>query len=311
MRTVFFGSPPFATPLFDALAKSPHRPLALITLPERPRGRGRQVLPSALATLAAQLDIAAHAFEDPHEASALEILRGFRPDVLLVASYGRLLKRALLELAPHGAWNVHASLLPRWRGASPIQAAILHGDNETGVCVQRMVAALDAGDVITQRRCPIGPTQTAGELTQQLGVLGAQALLEALDMAEQGALALRAQDPAGVTIARKIDKAAGHVRFDQPAELLARIVRAYNPWPLVRCVEPRGRELAILAARPVALEHDDPFGRLRAERDRLLVCVPGGALELLVVQLAGKNPLAGVEYARGARFGPQASLRPL
>ena len=311
MRTIFFGSPPFALGVFAALASSKHRPTALVTTPQRPSGRGQKLQPSKLAQLAQEHAIEVLALEDPHAPDALARLRSLEPDLLLVASYGRILKRELLFLAPQGAWNVHASLLPRWRGASPIQAAILEGDSHTGVCVQRMVAALDAGDVICSARRAIGPMESAGELLQSLSELGGKLLLEALDRWHENTLTFSPQDPALVTIARKLDKTAGHVRFDRPAEELARAVRAYNPWPLVRCADPKGKELAILCARALAQELQALPGQLRFEQGRLLVATQGSSLELVRVQPAGKQPMTGAEYARGARLTAADSLRPL
>ncbi len=311
MRTIFFGSPPFALGVFAALATSKHRPAALVTTPQRPSGRGQKLQPSKLARLAQEHAIEVLAFEDPHAPEALARLRELEPDLLVVASYGRILKKDLLFLAKHGAWNVHASLLPRWRGASPIQAAILEGDTHTGVCVQRMVAALDAGDVIGEVRREILPTETAGELLHALSELGGTALSAALDRLQAGTVTYTPQDPARVTFARKLEKSAGHVRFDRPAEELERAVRAYNPWPLVRCADPKGKELAILSARALAQDLQILPGQLRVQQARLLVGTQGSSLELVRVQPAGKPPMTGAEYARGARLGATDSLRPL
>ncbi|HVS18952.1 MAG TPA: methionyl-tRNA formyltransferase, partial [Planctomycetota bacterium] len=196
MRTVFLGSPPFATPVLARLVDSPHRPLALVTRPDRPRGRGRSLEASPLVELAAANGIEVLQPADPHAPEVLERLRGLAPEVLFVASYGVILKPALLELAPRGALNAHASLLPRHRGAAPIQAALLAGDAETGVTIQRIVLELDAGDVLLERRTPIGPQDTSGDLFERLAVLAGEAAVEALDVLERGEARFTPQDAA-------------------------------------------------------------------------------------------------------------------
>jgi methionyl-tRNA formyltransferase len=311
MRTIFFGSPPFARGVFAALLATSHRPLALVTPPDRPRGRGRRLEASPLADAARAAGVLVLQPQDPHAAEVLSALRDLRPEVLTVASYGKLFRRELLELAPQGALNVHASLLPRWRGAAPIQAAILHGDAETGVCVQRMVRTLDAGDVLVERRRTIGPDETAGELLEALSPLGGEALVEALDRIERGTVRFHAQDPSRVTLAPKLEASLGRIRFERAAEELGRLVRALNPWPLVRCRDAAGRELAILAARASSEACAGPPGSLRVAGERLLVATGQGALELLRVQPAGRRAMSAAEYLRGARLAEGARLQSL
>ncbi|MFM7297838.1 MAG: methionyl-tRNA formyltransferase, partial [Planctomycetota bacterium] len=194
MRTVFLGSPPFATPVFERLVRSGHRPLALVTLPDKPKGRNREVEPSELALAARAHEISVLQPADPHAPEFLDALRALAPDVLVVASYGVILKPALLELAPHGALNVHGSLLPRWRGASPIQAAVLAGDARTGVSIQRIVLALDEGDVLLAKERASGARETSGDLFDALALLGGDALVEALDLLEHGRAVFTPQD---------------------------------------------------------------------------------------------------------------------
>src|SRR5689334_7486139 len=171
MRVVFLGSPPFALPVLERLLASRHKVLALVTQPDRPRGRGMKVAPSPLVELARARGLPVLQPNDTRDADFVGQMRGLKPDVLLVASYGEILREELLTLGHRGALNVHASLLPRHRGASPIQAAILAGDAETGVSVQRMVLRIDAGDVLLEERTPIGPNETSGELLARLAQL--------------------------------------------------------------------------------------------------------------------------------------------
>lgn len=300
MRVVFFGSPPFAVAVFARLAASANRVLALVTLPDKPRGRGRKVEESPLVAEARARGIEVLQPENPHDERFLARLRELAPDALVVASYGVIMKSVLLELAPHGALNVHASLLPRHRGASPIQAAILANDAETGVAVQRMVLALDAGDVLVERRTAIGPDETAGELGSRLAELGADAAIEALDALAAGRARFTPQDAARVTLTKKIRKDHGRVDWTKPAGEVALLVRAMNPWPLARTLDAKGRELAILRAR--AVDGSGAPGDVLDASQRLVVACGERALEILELVPAGKRPLGAAEFLRGARL---------
>lgn len=306
MRVVFFGSPPFAVPVFERLAAEPQRVVGLVTLPTKPQGRGRRVEESPLVAAANARGIAVFQPASPHDAGFLSKLRELTPDVLVVASYGVILKSVLLELAPRGALNVHASLLPRWRGASPIQAAILHGDAETGVSIQKMVLALDEGDVLVERRTAIGTDETAGELGARLAALGGEATLEALERLERGDASFTPQDPTRATYTKKIKKEHGRVDWSLPARELVARVRALNPWPLVRALDPKGRELSILRARIVpdaeASAGASVPGEILLAEERLVVACGSGALEILELVPAGKRALGASEFLRGARL---------
>jgi methionyl-tRNA formyltransferase len=301
VRTCLLGSPPFATPILERLATSRHELAAVVTPPDRPRGRGRKVEPSQLVLAAQHHALRVLQPAQPKSADFVGELAVLAPDALVVASYGVILPRAVLELAPHGALNVHASLLPRHRGASPVQAAILCGDRETGVSVQRMVVELDAGDVLLERRIAIGPGTTAPELLAELAELGADALVDALDALESGTAAFRPQDAARVTWAKKIEKEHGHIDFTQPAERIERQVRALAGWPGARCRDPKGRELTVLRAAVVPDARGAP-GELLECGPRMLVATGSGALEILELVPAGKRALPAAEFLRGARL---------
>lgn len=308
---VFMGSPPFGVPVLEALLASPHRVLAVVTPPDRPRGRGRVVEESAIVALAASRGVAVLQPPTTKDDAFVAALAALRPDVLLVASYGELLRRNVLELAPHGALNVHGSLLPRWRGASPIQRAVLAGDAETGVSVQRMVLALDAGDVLLERRTPIGPDETSGELFARLAVLGGEAAVAALDRLASGTATFTPQDPAQVTLAPKLTKDDGRITWTRSAAEVARLVRAMNPWPGARTALPDGRDLEVVRARALAEPSDAPPGALLADssgRARPVVATGDGALELLEVKPAGKAAMDGGAFLRGARLEAGTTL---
>ena len=235
MRLVFLGSPPFATPILERLLSSErHELLALVTPPDRPRGRGRAVVRSTLAELADDAGVPVVQPASTKDPAFLETLASIGPEVLMVASYGEILRRDVLELCPHGALNVHGSLLPRWRGASPIQRAIAAGDAETGVSIQRMVLALDAGDVLLEKRTAIGPAETAADLFERLSQLGADAAEEALDLLAGGDAVFIPQDESLVTLAPKLTKDDGRIDFTLPAATIARHVRAMTTWPGAR-----------------------------------------------------------------------------
>ena len=239
---------------------------------------------------------------DPHAPEFLGELRTLRPEVLCVASYGVILKPALLELCPQGALNVHGSLLPRWRGASPIQAAVLAGDALTGVSIQRIVLALDEGDVLLAKERTIGPRETSGDLFASLAVLGGEALVEALDRLEDGNATFTPQDPTRATYARKIRKERGAIDWSKPAVEIERAVRAFNPWPLARLRDPKGRELNVLAAQVVERNESAEPGTVLEADERFVVACGSGALELLEVQVAGKRAMHTAEFLRGARM---------
>ncbi|MEL6429752.1 MAG: methionyl-tRNA formyltransferase [Planctomycetota bacterium] len=303
MKVVFLGSPPFATPIFDALlASERHDVLGLVTPPDRPRGRGRSVVRSELAQRADEAGVPVVQPASTKDPAFVETLGAFGADCLAVASYGEILRRDVLELCPHGALNVHASLLPRWRGASPIQRAIRAGDAVTGVSIQRMVLALDAGDVILSRETPIGPTETAADLFGRLSALGAEALLAALDALEDGTATFTPQDDERVTLAPKLTKADGVLDPTLPADELERHVRAMTTWPGARLALDDDRALVVLEADVVpGTEGAAPGTLVDAERF-VLATGDGTALRLVRVKPAGKGAMDGAAFLRGARL---------
>lgn len=304
MRVVFLGSPPFATPILQRLLDGPHEVLGLVTPPDRPRGRGRAVVRSELAACADAAGVPVLQPESTKDPSFVEALAAFGADVLVVASYGEILRRDVLELCPHGALNVHASLLPRWRGASPIQRSIAAGDAETGVSIQRMVLALDAGDVVLSKATPIGPQETAADLFERLAALGADAISEALDRIEAGAATYEPQDEALVTLAPKLAKEDGRIDFSATAAEIDRHVRAMTTWPGARTRLPDGRDLVVLEVEAT----EDASGADGAAPGTLLdgkdavVRAGDGAVRLVRVKPAGKGVMEGAAFLRGARL---------
>lgn len=306
MRAVLLGSPPFCLPIFRALHASSHELRALVTPPDRPRGRGRRVERSPLAQLADDAGLPVVQPETTRDPSFVATLRGLEADVLVVASYGELLRSDVLELCAHGALNVHGSLLPRWRGASPVQRAILAGDAVTGVTVQRMVLALDAGDIVVARETPIGAEETYGELLERLSVLGGEAILTALDRLEAGSAEFTPQDPALVTRAPKLTREDGAVDWSRSAAEIARQVRGLSPWPSATTTLPGGRSLKL---HRVLVRDGEAPGEAATPGQlidaRLGVVATGdGALQLVRIQPAGKPAMEADAFLRGAHLEP-------
>jgi methionyl-tRNA formyltransferase len=309
LRLVFLGSPPFATPILDRLVASPFRPLAIVTQPARPRGRGRKLAGSSVAALAGAQGIELLEPETVRAPAALARLAALEPDVLLVASYGEILRPELLVLARVVALNVHPSLLPRHRGATPIQAALLAGDEVTGVAIQKVAPELDAGDLLLVRETPIRSGETAGELGQRLAAWSGELVLEALAAVAAGTARYTPQDAARATWCKKLGAQDGRLDWSRPGHELEGRVRAMNPWPGAFTTLPGGGELLVWRARLAEGAAAAPGTLLEAGK-RLVVATGAGALELLEVQAPGKRALPAAEFLRGARLAQGLRLGP-
>jgi methionyl-tRNA formyltransferase len=298
LRVVFAGTPEFAVPTLQGLARSPHTVVGVLTQPDRPAGRGRRVSASAVKQAALELGLPVEQPATLKDAVAARTLAAWRPDVLVVVAYGLLLPVTILELPAHGCINVHASLLPRWRGAAPIERALLAGDRDTGISIMRMEAGLDTGPIFGTRPTAIRTDDTAGSLRARLAVLGSQALLDVLDQVAAGTAQARPQDAALVSYARKIEKAEARIDWHQPAEEIERRVRAFNPTPIA---ETRwgDQQLRIWSAHVVEREVPAQPGEIIALPGVALAVACGvNALALDVVQLAGRKALPVGEFLR-------------
>ena len=296
MRIVFAGTPEFAVPSLRAAARKAEI-VAVYTQPDRPAGRGRGVQAPPVKLAALELGFPVLQPETLKSELSRDALRALKPDLMVVVAYGLLLPQAILDIPEHGCWNVHASLLPRWRGAAPIQRAIEAGDRETGVCLMQMEKGLDTGPVLLSQRLPIGPDETAGELHDRLAELGAQTLGDGLGLLRAGMKPVaRPQPETGATYARKLDKSEAKLDWSEPAEVLARKVRAFNPWPIAEA-QLAGERVRIHAAEAVDGEHDAaPGSVLRAARDGIDVACGSGALRLLRLQREGGRVLPAADY---------------
>lgn len=305
LRVAFAGTPEFALPTLEAIAASGHRLVAVFSQPDRGRGRGRRTTPSPVAARAQAMGLAVHKpprFDD----QAVGRLRDCGADVLVVVAYGLILPAAALAAPPHGAINVHASLLPRWRGAAPVARAIEAGDTATGVTIMQMDEGLDTGGVIDAHAVAIDWRDDAGSLAARLARIGAQRCVAVLDRMAGGRVAARPQQAAGACYARKLDKAEARIDWSADALAIARRIRAFSPWPVCWC-EADGAMLRIHAARCTPIRDRAEPGSLRDDGRRVLVRCGDGWLELLRVQRAGGRAMD----ARDWRNGPGRDVRRL
>jgi len=302
MRIVFAGTPEFAVPsLKAAMAKA--EIAAVYTQPDRPAGRGRglQMSPVKQAALAAGIEVRQP--ESLRTREAREALRALRPDLMVVVAYGLILPQSILDIPVHGCWNVHASLLPRWRGAAPIQRAIEAGDAQTGVCLMKMQKGLDTGPVLLQQATAIGADETGGQLHDRLAGMGAQVLGDGLGLLRVGLLPSASfQTEAGASYAHKLDKAEAKLDWSQPAEALARKVRAFNPWPIAEAMLD-GERVRIHGAIAVpGGEGAAPGSIMAASREGLDVATGAGLLRIRVLQREGGKAITAADYVNARRL---------
>jgi methionyl-tRNA formyltransferase len=309
VKIAFLGTPAFAVLPLDALHRAGHAVACVVAQPDRPAGRGQAVREPATKVWARAHGVPVLQPEKVRDGRLAAELAALAPDLLVVAAYGRILGEDLLGLAPFGAVNVHASLLPRWRGAAPVQWALADGDRETGVTVMQMDAGLDTGDILLQRLLPVDEDDTGETLLGRLGALGASAVVETLPLLAAGRLTPVRQDGARATHARIIEKADGRLDFALPAARLAARVRAFTPWPGAFTAL-GGKLLKVHAAREAPPSSLAP-GEARAEAGGVLAgCGGGSALLLTEVQLAGRRRQPAAEFAKGHPIPAGAVLGP-
>jgi methionyl-tRNA formyltransferase len=305
MRVIFMGTPEFSVPALDAVAAQ-HEVVAVYCQPPRPAGRGMQARPSSVQARAEAMGLAVRhpaSLKGPGEQAAFAALGA---DVAVVVAYGLILPQAVLDAPRSGCLNIHASLLPRWRGAAPIQRAVMAGDTETGVCIMRMEAGLDTGPVLLRAATPIGPADTAGDLHDRLAQIGAGLIVRAL--ADLPGLAPAPQPEAGVTYAAKIDKAEARIDWTRPAVEVDRLIRGLSPFPGAWCQIVGGR--VKLLRSTLAEGAGAPGEVLASGAEGVVVACGSGAVRVSELQRAGKRPMSAAEFLRGAALPPGSRIAP-
>jgi methionyl-tRNA formyltransferase len=299
MRIIFAGTPEFAVPALNALVASNHQLVGVYTQPDRPSGRGRKLTASPVKSVAERCGIPVYQPVSLREEDAIQQLRDLRTDVMVVVAYGLILPSQVLEIPTKECINIHASLLPRWRGAAPIHRAIISGDQQTGITIMRMQATLDTGPILLQRSIPI-QQQTSAELFEQLAEIGAEALMSVITTIESGTVQAQIQDESLATYAKKISKEEARLDWQQPAQVLARQVRGFNPWPVANTLL-NDKILKIWQAQPVnqVIENNSgvqPGQIISDGRKQFHVATGDGVLELLEVQLPGGKRLTAAQF---------------
>lgn len=302
LNLVFGGTPEFAVPALTALLEAGHRVAAVYTQPDRPAGRGQKLQMSAVKEAALRHGLHVEQPRTLKDPDAAARLRSFTPDAMIVVAYGLILPQAILDAPRLGCINIHGSLLPRWRGAAPIQRALLAGDAESGITIMKMDAGLDTGAMLSTHPIEIGPNENAASLHDRLADLGAQAVCAALAKFAVGDITPRAQPEAGVTYAHKIRKEEALIDWTQSAIQINRVVRAFNPWPIAE-TRWQGQQLRIWEASASSMRHSATPGKVIESSDEgIRVATGDGSLLITRLQLPGRKSLPAAEFLRSQRI---------
>lgn len=299
LRVIFAGTPDFAAISLTALIKSQHQIVAVYTQPDRPAGRGRKLHASAVKEVAVEHHIPVFQPEKLNNAATLDILRGFEADVMVVAAYGLILPKRVLEIPRFGCINIHASLLPRWRGAAPIQRAIAAGDKESGITIMQMNAGLDTGDILHTASYPIANQDTGGDLHDRLAELGAEAILKTLEKLNDSSLKPIAQNNSLASYAHKLNKKDAIIHWQNSASEIERLIRAFNPWPVAFSYL-QNKPLRIWRAQALTQQSDRPIGTVvKCDKHGIDISCGNGMLRLLKLQTAGSKAMDVAAFMNG------------
>lgn len=299
MNIVFLGTGEIGVPTLQSLAQSPrHSVVGVISQPDRPSGRSLKQKPTPVKVAAEALGLTVHQPEKLRGGEVMDLLRSFNADLFFVAAYGQILRKDVLELPRHGCVNLHTSLLPRHRGASPIQTAILSGDDTTGVTLMQMDEGLDTGDILLQQSCPILPTDTAGVLHDRLALMAPPMVAQLLESMVSGTLQPQPQEESLATYAHKLEKSHGRIDWSRPATEIDRQIRGLHPWPGAFTFLP-GDQLLKIHKATLTEGTGSPASRLPVDPKRLIVASGEQAIELLEIQAAGGKRLSTPDFLRG------------
>ena len=310
MRVVFMGTPDFAVGTLETLIAAGHEVAAVVTQPDKPKGRGKTLMPTPVKEVAMKYNLPVYQPKKVREPEFVEVLRGLKPDVMVVAAFGQIISKEILEMPKYGCINVHASLLPAYRGAAPIQWAVINGDKESGVTIMQMDEGIDTGDMIEKVVVPIAEDETGGSLFDKLSQAGAKLCVKVLQDLEDGK-AVREKQPEESTTpyARMIDKKMGSIDWEKPAKEIEQLIRGLNPWPSAY-TRLQGKTLKIWKAE-VLLEHSQeaPGQITEVTKDSIVVQTGQGRLKILELQLEGKKRMDAASFLRGYALKEGESFR--
>lgn len=298
MNIVFMGTPDFSVPTLKALNESKHNVLGVFTQPDKAVGRKQIITPSAVKVYAKSQGLPVFQPATLRDGEALKIIKGLNPDIIVVVAYGKILPEELLTLPKYGCVNGHASLLPRHRGASPIQWSIVSGDKVTGVTTMYMAKGIDTGDMLLRAETEIGEDETAGELHDRLSVIGAELMVKTLKGLEEGTITPEPQDDTKATHAPIIDKEMGYLKFDIPATDICNLIKGFNPWPAAYFTVD-GKRIKVFASKVSGKTDKDPGTVIRSDGELIIACADGTSLSLTEIQPEGKKRMTAKDYLTG------------
>lgn len=309
MRVVFMGTPDFSVPTLEKIIEEKHQVVAVVTQPDKPKGRGKAVQFPPVKEIAIAHEIPVYQPIKVKEEAFINVLRELKPDVIVVVAFGQILPKEILDMPPYGCINVHASLLPKYRGAAPIQWAVINGEKESGVTTMYMDVGLDTGDMLMKTKVILEDDETGGSLHDKLAAVGGDLLLETLAKLEAGIITREKQDDSQSNYAKMLDKNLGLIDFNEPADVIERLIRGLNPWPSAY-TGLKGKTLKIWKANVVQKEYQGNNGEIvELTKDSMIVKTGKGALELLELQIEGKKRMEISSFLRGYPVEPGTILQ--
>ena len=298
MRVIFMGTPDFAVGTLNALVEADHEVLAVVTQPDKPRGRGKNLCCTPVKEEALRHGLAVCQPKKVRDPEFIETLRQLKPEAIVVVAFGQIIPKEILEMAPYGCLNVHASLLPKYRGAAPIQWAVIDGEKESGVTTMMMDVGLDTGDMLEQKAIPLDEKETGGSLFDKLSALGGSMILSTLKGLENGTITRTPQGESGTSYAKMLTKEMGHIDWTKDAVSIERLVRGLNPWPSAYTLY-AGKTMKIWSAEVTDLPGERTPGKIHVTKDRLFLETGEGVLDVKELQLEGKKRMDTASFLRG------------